>query len=487
MQPKPKEAGAKGSGDNASQRESSVSSDDAKSNRSGGSLRAVNTASSVDNQLASAVSSQFLLPSSYEPSKTAPFEQLFLDHFIAAFDHRNLQGTPMRSWYDHLPAIYNTSPYQSCQDAARAAMMVYYGTMTSNPSIQTEAYRWYAKALESQRAFLQKDRLGLTKTMPAAEEILSPLILALFELVSPTTPTGWMDHIAGAATMLQMRKPENCQAGLAHLVFRTVRPTIVRAHGTTIHVTKFNVRQVYMTVATEEQHTFALPPWTTVPFGVHPKITYDKLLDILLLIPGCSSIKNRIQRLSSLDKSEEQKLRLELDLSASSLLQRLRNWWQEYADEQAKSGRDANSFGKLQPISMSNVPYFPDDFAAACTASYHTANIMLYSLLASCSGEASVHDAQIEWHSSHILESCSYMMANQTSSAGTVMMLFPLKIMWRSARNELQRQAAFEILEMWGRKKGIPAITTQLAPLYDIPIISASTISSHIPQYLHEE
>lgn len=108
--------------------------------------------------------------------------------------------------------------------------MVHYGVMTSNRSIQAEAFKWYAKALESQRSFLQKDHSLLSTIMPAAEEILSPIILALFELVTSTTPTGWIDHVMGAATMLQMRKAEHCQTDLAHLVFRTIRPTIVGAN-----------------------------------------------------------------------------------------------------------------------------------------------------------------------------------------------------------------------------------------------------------------
>ena len=228
MKPKmKKKAGAKGSGDSPSQRDQSVFSEDSKSGHTNGPSDISHTAPRSSKLVAGSAFGEFLFPTAYQPSKTAPFEQLFLDHFISAFDNRNLQRTPMGSWYDHLPAIYKTSPYQSCRESTRAAMMVHYGVMTSDVSIQTEAFRWYAKALESQRSFLRKDKLGHTKTMPAADEILSPIILALFELVSCTTPTGWMDHVTGAATMLEMRRPENCQTGLAHLVFRTIRPTIV--------------------------------------------------------------------------------------------------------------------------------------------------------------------------------------------------------------------------------------------------------------------
>jgi hypothetical protein len=233
-----------------------------------------------------------------------------------------------------------------------------------------------------------------------------------------------------------------------------------------------------MTMATEEQHQFALQPWTTVPFAVYPKTAYDKLIDILLLIPGCMSLENQLEHLSDLHSIEDHKLRIQLELSASSLLSRLQDWWKEYVLEQASLGRDANLFGGPEPFSMLSKPYFPDAFAASCTASYHASIILLYGLLTFCSGEADAYETQIGWHSGQILGSCTYLMANHTSSASTVAMVFPLKIMCRFSRNELQRQAAYEVLSMWGQKKGIKGICMQAAPLHDIPIITTSTIGN---------
>ena len=238
-------------------------------------------------------------------------------------------------------------------------------------------------------------------------------------------------------------------------------------------------------MATEEKHHFSRQPWTTVPFEVHPKTAYDRLLDILLLIPGCLSLENQIESTSDLHSLEDQKLRLDLELSALSLLGCLQDWWHEYVREHTGRGRDANLFGGPEPFSMSIEPYFPDAFAATCTALYHASVIILYALLTFCSGEADVYDPQIAWHSGQILGSCTYLMANRFSSASTVMMVFPLKIMCRSSRNELQRQEAYEILELWGQSKGIQGIRTQAAPLYDIPMmITPSTIGSQIPQYI---
>ena len=170
---------------------------------------------------------QLLLPSSYQPSRAAPFQELFLGHFISTFNNRNLQRTSIESWYEELPRILNTSQYQTVIDSIRAVTMVHYGVITANMPVQTEAYRWYAKALKGQRIVVQKDWQGLSGRMPAGEEVLPPILFALFELVTLTTPTGFAEHIVAAAALLQLRKPENCQDGLAHLLFRTVRISLV--------------------------------------------------------------------------------------------------------------------------------------------------------------------------------------------------------------------------------------------------------------------
>ena len=170
---------------------------------------------------------QLLLPSSYQPSRAAPFQELFLGHFISTFNNRNLQRTSIESWYEELPRILNTSQYQTVIDSIRAVTMVHYGVITANMPVQTEAYRWYAKALKGQRIVVQKDWQSLSSRMPAGEEVLPPILFALFELVTLTTPTGFAEHIVAAAALLQLRKPENCQDGLAHLLFRTVRISLV--------------------------------------------------------------------------------------------------------------------------------------------------------------------------------------------------------------------------------------------------------------------
>lgn len=228
MQPKAKkQAGNKNVSGSRSQNPPRISSDGAKNGHAESISGIVSTDSSEGNQHAVGLYGQFLLPSSYHPSRKAPFQQLFLGHFISSFDNENLHRTPMKSWYKELPSILSASSFKAGQEAIRAATIMHYGVMTANVSIQTEGCRWYARALRGQRIDLQNERPALSTRMPTGEEVLSLVILSIFELVSSTTPMGWIDHLLAAAALLQMRKPENCQNGLVHLVFRTMRMTVV--------------------------------------------------------------------------------------------------------------------------------------------------------------------------------------------------------------------------------------------------------------------
>lgn len=153
---------------------------------------------------------------------------------MSAFDNRNMNRTRMRFWYWELPTIVAASQCPAVLHSVRAASMLHYGVLSKDISVQTEACQWYAKGLNSQRRSLE---LGSSKTravMPRDEDVLSPVMLALFELVAVTIPLGWIQHILAATNMLIMRGPENCQSGLVHMLFRTMRMTVVSKHLETI-------------------------------------------------------------------------------------------------------------------------------------------------------------------------------------------------------------------------------------------------------------
>jgi hypothetical protein len=170
---------------------------------------------------------QFQLPSSYQPSRAAAFQQHFVSHLISSLRSALLYRTKLRSWAFELPTIL-ASAGPTTMYSIRAAAMAYYGILTSDESIQTDACRWYAMGLTCQRSFLQKCAIRRPVEMPTAGDICAPVMFSIFEVVVCTAPSGWIHHLSAAGRMLEMRGPENCRDGTAHMLFRTVRVSSVR-------------------------------------------------------------------------------------------------------------------------------------------------------------------------------------------------------------------------------------------------------------------
>jgi hypothetical protein len=170
------------------------------------------------------VAPQFQLPSSYQPSRAAPFQQHFVSYLISSLRSPLLYQAHRQSWAFELPTLL-TSGGPTTVYSIRAAAMAFYGNLAGDESIQTDACRWYAMGLTSQRSLLQT---GRPKRMPTMEEIFAPIMFSMFEVVVCTDPNGWIHHLSAAGRMLEMRGPENCRDGIVHMLFRTVRLSSVR-------------------------------------------------------------------------------------------------------------------------------------------------------------------------------------------------------------------------------------------------------------------
>jgi hypothetical protein len=163
------------------------------------------------------------------------FEQLFISHFVESFG--NTRDNPP-FWLDKLPEFFFSSTSGPARESIRAATMLFYGILTSNIPIQTEANRFYARALRGLRAWLQDghgttSNGGYSTNVSAAlisnsMIVCAPVMLCHFEMMASSSPDGWMNHIEAAAGMLERLGPENCRLGLEHEMFLTVRLFMVR-------------------------------------------------------------------------------------------------------------------------------------------------------------------------------------------------------------------------------------------------------------------
>jgi hypothetical protein len=113
--------------------------------------------------------------------------------------------------------------------AVRAGTMAFYGNLTKNSALQLDASRWYSKAIQLEMARLAAKALQPKKAPKAVnpEDMLTPMILALFESALCTSPMGWAHHLIAAAKLLEDLGPGQCQTGVIHEIFRSVRLNMV--------------------------------------------------------------------------------------------------------------------------------------------------------------------------------------------------------------------------------------------------------------------
>jgi hypothetical protein len=95
-----------------------------------------------------------------------------------------------------------------------------------------EAPKWYGAGLRRMRKRLlsllpASDNLSLDRpnkrTTICAEDISRALMLAYYELFSPTSPNAYFEHVLAAGRFLEALGPEMCQRGPLSDLFRTIR------------------------------------------------------------------------------------------------------------------------------------------------------------------------------------------------------------------------------------------------------------------------
>ena len=99
-----------------------------------------------------------------------------------------------------------------------------------------EAQKWYGDGLRRMRKRLLSllpgsDNLSLDRpdkrTTICAEDVSMALMLAYYELFSPTSPNAYFEHVMAAGRFLEALGPEMCQRGPLSDLFKTIRVHMV--------------------------------------------------------------------------------------------------------------------------------------------------------------------------------------------------------------------------------------------------------------------
>lgn len=128
-------------------------------------------------------------------------------------------------WLRRLPELLASPVPPPVKHSIRATGMASYGTLTGDLAIQTEACRWYAKALHSLHNLLRSRN---QRDADTEDIICAPIMMCHFEMMAGTSPVAWMQHVEAAASMLVIQGPGNFCLGSEHEIFLTVRVFMVR-------------------------------------------------------------------------------------------------------------------------------------------------------------------------------------------------------------------------------------------------------------------
>lgn len=394
-------------------------------------------------------SDAYKLPTSYQPRKGDIFQQHYISHYISS------QETCIHSWLVHIPDFISTSIYSPEVFAIRATTMAFYGKMSGNEDIQHEATRWYSRGLESQRTHLEETSKEKQHGLCTKRAVCAAILFSHFETILSTNPMGWIHHYNAASKLLELSGPEQCQRGLPHMFFRTIR-----------------VASFITSLTADEPSPFASTSWCTLPFQENPKDVFDLLVDILLQLPSCLPCRNEMRRLRDEDPIRSEMLRYDLDTNAQHNLKQLTTFW----DEQ-KQHYDPHYDRRIEEIisliredesaqqSLSSTLPFISSFAAYLTSMYDSGNIITLRCLAAASLCPDAYTWQIILHGASILASVAYHEIQGAINTGSFSMTFPVKLICLLSPSEVQRDIARDTLQRWGSRRGL-VNSCQVAPSY---------------------
>ena len=240
-----------------------------------------------------------------------------------------------------------------------------------------------------------------------------------------------------------------------------------------------------MCMTTNKQHAFTLEPWLTIPFEKRRKSPIDELVDILLSLPACLALGDKI---SNQDNQALSSTETRLHIHTLDIISRLDSWYQRYCveiveldgrrrivlDPSAEERLDAmdQMFDAPEMRTYCNIP------TAAFSAMYDAANLIAFSLQLLVLPATDQHKLRIQFHAQSILSADAFLESNGSSApdGGSSLMIFPLKVLGLWGPLPKQRDYAINKLLDWDQKAESHSISRFAAPVF-LEDSTAATLS----------
>lgn len=204
--------------------------------------------------------------------------------------------------------------------------------------------------------------------------------------------------------------------------------------------------------------------WLTRPFSKYPKSQFDKLVDILTIIPGYLSLINK-ERLS--DGLASPSTRLYLQSRLLALGAALQEW--RKSDQIGLCLKELTSLSPREIMSDHSSTYarteglisppYLDPFKVEISALYDSGCILVAKALQEISDPclSATYEDSIISSSASILSSVAYIDYKNAwrNAGGPFRLVHPLKVVAKSSPSAQQTMYALDILSRWGESWGL--------------------------------
>lgn len=177
------------------------------------------------NQQASSISA--ITNDIHTPDPSDLLERQLRASFISFFNRSGSNMTQIQSWLECSFFGAEDMSLPGWKEAVLAASLALYGANEQNQGAIAASYKWYHRALCLQRRNMRIYAEN-SNTQVSEMNVSMAVILAYSEVILPTHPRAFSQHIKAAAALLQILGPEACMQGTLHQLFLTIRLYMVR-------------------------------------------------------------------------------------------------------------------------------------------------------------------------------------------------------------------------------------------------------------------
>lgn len=169
--------------------------------------------------------------------------------------------------------------------------------------------------------------------------------------------------------------------------------------------------------------------------------------------------------LSAFDLPASEKVKEALELKCLELIAVLDEYWETNRHELGPSYRYSLFSGPYDGSLPNPEPKecFRDTYSAYTIAHFDGAKLILSGMLTLISPNEQCYEAQMMTHSASILAAMRYQDGMGALSGGTILMVFPLRVVVKTSPSKSQREEARAALLKWGAERGISGISSQFS------------------------